>query len=126
MSTYFEEVFNNFKGQKILDIQGLAHGSEKVVIIFETGIVTMHHIQDCCESVHLEDYQGDPEDLIGKVLVSAEETSEIDDVCMSLKKWTFYSIRTTGDDLWLRWFGSSNGYYSVSVDTTWKPNNAPT
>jgi hypothetical protein len=33
--------------------------------------------------------------------------------------WTFYKFRTTGGDLWVRWLGESNGYYSERVTVTW-------
>jgi hypothetical protein len=126
MTTYFEETLAALKGQKILDIRGLNTVDGEVEITFETGRLTLGHIQDCCESVRLEDFEGEPADLIGKVLVSAEETSNVESSDHWLEKWTFYSIRTTGGDLWLRWAGRSNGYYSVSVDTSWKPNKKPT
>ena len=125
MTTWFEESFSRLKGQKIINIQGLTKGSDEVVITFETGRMVLNHVQDCCEAVYLEDFEGDPTDLVGKVLVSAEETSEIEHSDDWLEKWTFYSIRTTGGDLWLRWAGRSNGYYSVAVDTHWQPNKKP-
>jgi len=76
----------------------------------------LFHSQDCCEYVSLEDVVGDLDDLVGTPIVSAsEETSEGrgDD---NLTQWTFYHFRTIKGTVTLRWHGSSNGYYSVSVD----------
>lgn len=76
----------------------------------------LFHSQDCRENVSLEDVVGDLDDLVGTPIVSAsEETSEGrgDD---NLTQWTFYHFRTIKGTVTLRWHGSSNGYYSVSVD----------
>ena len=86
----------------------------------------MEHIQDCCESVYLEDVYGDWEDLIGSPIVMAEESSS--DKCpegVSFPNpeyppesytWTFYELATSKGAVTLRWYGTSNGYYSERVD----------
>jgi len=88
------------------------------------GHFHMEHFQDCCESVYLADVAGGTLDaLVGQKILSAYvETNEdlpapdgdtwVDDCQM----WTFYTIRTMFHTLTLRWFGSSNGYYSVDVN----------
>ena len=35
----------------------------------------MYHMQDCCESVYLEDVIGDVDDLLGHPLLEAEEVT---------------------------------------------------
>lgn len=74
----------------------------------------MHHKQDCCEQVTLEDVAGDFEDLVGVPLLVAEETTN--NLSASHQQWTFYKFGTTKGWVTLRWYGESNGYYSVSVD----------
>ena len=82
----------------------------------------MYHVQDCCESVTLEDICGDLADLEGSAIVSAtEETNsdgppDDDDVHDDSHTWTFYHIRTHKGTVTLRWYVESNGYYSESVD----------
>lgn len=79
--------------------------------------VELKHDQDCCESVYLEDVAGDLSDLAGASIVRAEETtSEIEtQEYGDISKWTFYNLSSTKGSVTLRWYGTSNGYYSVSV-----------
>lgn len=84
---------------------------------------SMQHLQDCCESVNLIDVVGDLKDLIGKPLLMAESVTESTDEkpdCVKYAdadmQWTFIKFATINGTVTLRWFGSSNGYYSVDVD----------
>ncbi len=76
----------------------------------------MYHQQDCCENVGVEDVVGDVADLIGTPIVVAEVSSSDDPDASEVGEWTFYLLRTAKGDVTLRWYGSSNGYYSTSVD----------
>ena len=116
--------------QLIISIEGLKKGSELLKIGLFGGELTLEHQQDCCERVRIEDFEGDIEDLVGHRLVSAEEVVNGDGKRHKGKEpdygesttWTFYRLRTTGGDLWVRWLGESNGYYSERVYVNWKPN----
>jgi hypothetical protein len=96
--------------------------SDDELIFFVDGVATykMYHSQDCCEHVYLEDVIGDLDDLIGAPLHEAEEVSNNDDEPLSEHEesytWTFYKLGTSKGYVTLRWYGSSNGYYSESVD----------
>lgn len=99
-------------------------------LIFKTDCgrtFLMHHQQDCCENVVLDDICGELSDLIGAPILMAEEVSNDshpDNLSEEDKKeydcesytWTFYKFATRKGYVTLRWFGSSNGYYSESVD----------
>lgn len=83
----------------------------------------MFHASDCCESVSIEDINGDLADLIGSPITLAEEsTSDVQPVDAPAPQWrddaelwTFYRLATEKGYVTIRWYGSSNGYYSVSV-----------
>jgi len=87
-------------------------------IYVDDRVFSFHHGQDCCESVSLEDSDG-IEEMVGGVILTAEETSgetketEYGDV----EEWTFYRIGTDKGMAVIRFHGSSNGYYSTSVNT---------
>jgi hypothetical protein len=85
----------------------------------DTNYVVFSHHQDCCESVYIEDICGDLNDLVGSPLVEAEEVSNYDAEPLyegeESYTWTFYRFRTLKGSVSVRWYGSSNGYYSESV-----------
>jgi len=95
--------------------------SDEVIVTTVCGdIYKFFHCQDCCEQVNLEDFEGGVEDLVGGVILSAEEVEGVyEEPDMNLEEsftWTFYKIETTKGGLWMRWLGKSNGYYSEDVD----------
>jgi len=91
-----------------------------VMILLETGeAYMMHHNQNCCESVRLEDVCGEFDDLVGSEILVAEEVSNSDDPppdCAESFTWTFYKLSTIKGSVTLRWLGESSGYYSEEVD----------
>ncbi|MER8591850.1 hypothetical protein NKH33_09640 [Mesorhizobium sp. M1182] len=92
-------------------------------ITFETNDgrrFVMFHEQDCCENVTIDDVVGDLQSLVGNPILVAEEVSS-DDEEFEAKNyaesftWTFYKFATIKGHVDIKWFGSSNGYYSEGV-----------
>lgn len=115
--------FKKMEGKTIILVKGAEKHSDCIVFFFNDGTaMKMFHEQDCCESVQVEDVCGDINDLIDQVVISAEEATSCenpppDEVFVDDSfTWTFYHIRTNAGTVTIRWFGTSNGYYSESVD----------
>lgn len=114
--------FNILIGKTLKDVRKV----DDEELYFETTegeTFKMYHSQDCCECVHIADITGDLDDLIGAPILVAEEStsdthppghqaSEYEDSFT----WTFYKLATSKGYVDIRWFGSSNGYYSEAVD----------
>ncbi len=101
-------------------------GSDRIEFATSDGKrYVMFHSQDCCESVSIHGITGDPQKLIGKPLLVASEESQSerpedepkgkDEYEDESNTWTTYSFETEDAKVRLRWHGSSNGYYSESV-----------
>lgn len=120
--TKFEELL----GHTIARITGKP-GDDALLIELEDGrCYKLHHQQDCCETVDLEDITGDLFDLVGFPLLVAEESTSDETPADAPKAewkpesqtWTFYKLATIKGYVDIRWHGESNGYYSESVDFT--------
>ena len=114
--------------------------NDELIFTLQSGVqYRMYHSQDCCESVGIEDIDGDLQDLIGSPITQAEESSsnehtlerQADEEKQKAEAeakgeywysgdesftWTFYKLATVKGYVTIRWYGSSNGYYSESVD----------
>ena len=107
-------------GKTVVRIDNI--GNELLFHMKDGSYYLMHHSQDCCEDVFIEDIAGDLDDLVGSPLVRAEErTSKDFDTNPDVRRdytylWTFYEFATVKGSVTIRWYGESNGYYSVSVD----------
>lgn len=98
-------------------------GTEEMFFTAEDGRVwRFYYEQDCCASCYIEDVCGDLTDLVGSPILEAEEVDNIPepeftvgDYVPESYTWTFYRFATAKGHVTVRWFGSSNGYYSESV-----------
>ena len=92
--------------------RGTYWGNDALYFEQEDGVhFVLTHIQDCCEDVEIESIDGDLDDLIGEPLLMAEEIIKVDG-----DTWTFYKFATVKGYVTIRFYGSSNGYYSERVD----------
>lgn len=97
-------------------------GKESITFVDESGARwSMHYEPDCCASCEIEDVVGDLQDLVGSPIVMAEvATNSTDEPSKSDEHpesytWTFYKFATAKGYVTVRWYGSSNGYYSETA-----------
>jgi hypothetical protein len=121
-------IMKEFLGKTFLKVNVVDEDSIKFVR--EDGqIYVMKHEQDCCESVYIEDINGDLNDLVGSPILIADESCSTneDEVLEEGSEsngnyrdesftWTFYRFATVKGYVDIRWYGCSNGYYSESVN----------
>lgn len=125
---YQEKFLKSITGKKIIDVIGLKPGSQHIYFYFDDNSnLTMFHEQDCCEYVTVDDIDGDESDLIDSTIISIELVTnrntdfkdEYDDSCT----WSFYKIKTTKGYVVIKWYGTSNGFYSETVDIEYNDPN---
>lgn len=123
MFMYDEEVpFESILGKTFTKVK--YNKQDEAIYFYENDnktVYTLCHEQDCCESVTVEDICGDLSDLENSPILVAEvvtndklpaPTKQQQDVS---ELWTFYKLATIKGSVDIRWFGSSNGWYSVEV-----------
>ena len=110
---------SDIKGKTFVKVENSGEG--QIRFVCEDGsYYSLEHVQDCCESVWLDDITGDLSNLEDTEILVAEERFQEpsygeDEYTPESSTWTFYTFRTVKGTVTLRWIGESNGYYSESV-----------
>ena len=118
-----EAEFDELTGKLLLATLVDQNTDDIVFITLDGRAYHMHHPQDCCETVTIDDICGELDWLQEAQVIRAEERSHCgtthdrpdstdDD---GSQTWTFYELVTTKGAVTIRWYGTSNGYYSESV-----------
>lgn len=115
--------FEDLQGKTLVKAEQVGDDVMRFVTI-DGDVYELYHSQDCCESVVVESVTGDLSDLVGAPLLLAEESVSDNpseppagsEMGNNSNTWTFYKLRTIHGSVDIRWHGSSNGYYSESVD----------
>ena len=124
--------FEDLKGCVLKEVvvnYGDCEGGNNIIFTLDNGVrdkYKLFHDQDCCEDVHIESIIGDFRGLIGDEILVAEVStnnkSHPEDVNTKDKyiddsfTWTFYKLISVNETITIRWMGTSNGYYSETVD----------
>lgn len=109
----------------ITKVTGLCKWSGEIQFICDDGTVfIMTHLQDCCESVSVEEVNFSIPENTPFRIIKAEERTRIGENDYEHETYTFYDIQTDKGYLQIRWHGTSNGYYSESVDILRKDKQA--
>lgn len=110
----------DMEGKKITGLS--LYGEEGPLFICSDGTqFLLTHLQECCENVDLEDANAAESFWLalneGKevTIISADERSNNEESEYESETWTFYNFDTDQGYLNLRFYGSSNGYYSEGV-----------
>lgn len=112
-------------GQKLIYID-IDPEENRIMLTTESGRkILIHHNQDCCEIVRIEDTAGNWAELIGKVIVEATHESHEADSESGYESCTRTALTFKADDATVisRWIGTSNGYYSEEVHLADVTNN---
>lgn len=145
MSSYRDQDIEDMVGKTFVKVErrpyedgyGASNDEEIRFTLADGSFYRFYHSQDCCECVEIEDIEGDLSDLEGTPLLKAElvtnsgdedsdpyegETYErkIGGEVAYISKdesytWSFYKFATIKGYVDIRWYGSSNGYYSEEV-----------
>jgi hypothetical protein len=115
---YEEDNVKELIGKTVIEIDN-SDGEELTFTCSDGTIYRMFHAQDCCENVRIEDIIGDLNDLLNTPMIEAREDTNSDEPPVERygdsHTWTFYNFATIKGYVTIRWFGSSNGYYSERV-----------
>lgn len=128
---YFHKLvdISDMIGKTLMKITGSKDSNELIFHLEDESKYLMVHDQECYEDVEIEDICGNLQDLIGSPILQAEESHE--DLGMREEyddsyTWTFYKLATVKGYVTIRWYGSSNGYYSEEADLYFIPAENPT
>lgn len=122
MKAYNDYKIENLIGKTFKEIK---KEREDLMVFVDTddNRYVMHHDQNCCEDVYIEDICGSLDCLLGTPIVMAEEVKQSNEPIegQSIDEydsftWTFYKFATPKGYVTIRWFGGSNGYYSEEAE----------
>ena len=98
---------------------------KSVTFFLEDGTYfKLEHIQDCCEQMYIESIVGDLSDLEDSEILLAFAASAAGPALSEYEDsytWTFYKLATRKGYVDIRFYGSSNGYYSESASLQFYP-----
>jgi hypothetical protein len=116
----------NIIGKTIVNITGMYKGSENITIEFSDGDVFTMSAPDTYSNVDVDDVCGDVEDLLNTPILRAEEVKNLNLPSKNEEssfRWTFYKFATAKGYVDIKWYGTSNGYYSEECSLNYYPHD---
>lgn len=116
---------SELKGKILTNIKVNDTEDEILFICDDGSKYRMFHCQECCETVVIDDINGNLQDLIGTPILIANESTNSDELNYTefdSLTWTFYTLGTVKGYVHIRWYGESTGNYSEAVDFCKLPN----
>lgn len=112
--------FSSLLGKTLMNVT-VDKDNDSITFTTDTNeVFKLEHTQDCCEHVYIESITGDIADLLNVPILSSEHVSSDNhsdyDCTEDSTTWTFYKLATIKGYVDIRFCGTSNGYYSESVD----------
>ena len=110
--------FSDLLGKTLTKVVASVGSFSVVFTTIEGETYELRHDQCCCEDVRIEDICGDLSDLVWSPLRQAEESTNAENPKGNPNSftWTFYRLATNKGAVTIRFYGTSNGYYSERVD----------
>lgn len=120
-------------GETLVSVDYFPHGSKNCGYTSEQFLLTtasgrqivITHMEECCESVHVESTEGDWSEIIGKVIIDAScrtvlikrfndggEENDYED----RNEETYITFIVDDATIVQKWIGNSNGYYSTDAN----------
>lgn len=98
------------------DFVNLSEDETEMLFVNKDITCKFYHEQDCCEGVYVQEIHGDLGDLQGSPLLLADEVISYSNSSEDSCTWTFCKFGTIKGSVTIRWVGTSNDYYSESVN----------
>jgi hypothetical protein len=113
-----EKEITELIGKTIVSVSISQSNNEIFFTTSDNETYKMYHDQDCCESVAIGSFEGNTEDLIGQKVIKANEEvdSSGEGEFGESSTTTKFFIESAKGRIEITWHGSSNGYYSESVN----------
>ncbi len=107
-------------GKKFSKVSVNGKTDQEVVFQNDQEQFKLFHDQDCCESVSVEKITGDIANLVDSEILEATRDNpnlpQKDEGYEDSHTWSHFFFRTAKGIVEILWYGTSNGYYSESVD----------
>lgn len=113
----------SYRSEKLKEIIGVTFESvirenDEILFTAKDGRRwVMYYEPDCCASCDIDEIHGDLADLEGSPILQAEYESNSDkpresEYADDSFTWGFFKLATIKGSVTIRWYGSSNGFYS--------------